>query len=310
VLPISSTPKWRQLRRKRRKRMLRLVERRHKVGHISSVTFGVVVGKWKELVAPNNAHSTRHEVRFENAASQSNEIGLMVTIDNGMTPLPPLTCASPFSFADFFKDTPWLNVPQERQAVLIEPLYPRGGLLGGSSPSAPKMSKLQALAAARKKKAEEQKSTSSGNDVAKPMEKLALGSEKSAVQTTGGSVEPSQNVASANEHHIRTYPARKRKSSSPHRKPSVPAEPTKSEVLDEVQSLDELVPQAKPSAFASAMFGNERTASLAHSSALFSLPYVRGVSVEPTDAFAGPSPDDVVIAAQSKGSAHSARPKN
>ncbi|KAK4248525.1 putative glucose-regulated protein 78 of hsp70 family [Corynascus novoguineensis] len=53
-------------------------------------------------------------------------------------------------------DMPWGNVPKHRQATFIPPSTPRGGLLGGSG-AQPKMSKLQALAAARKKKAEEKK---------------------------------------------------------------------------------------------------------------------------------------------------------
>ena len=63
-------------------------------------------------------------------------------------------CCSALSAANFFRDTPWFNVPKDRKGeILIEPLYPRGGLLGGSSKQdgAPK-SKLAALAAARKAK--------------------------------------------------------------------------------------------------------------------------------------------------------------
>jgi elongation factor 1 alpha-like protein len=59
------------------------------------------------------------------------------------------------SLAHLFHDMPWGNVPRHRMATFIAPLMPRGGLLGGSG-TAPKMSKLQALAAARKKKAQEQ----------------------------------------------------------------------------------------------------------------------------------------------------------
>lgn len=74
----------------------------------------------------------------------------------------PLPRSTHFSARDFFKDSPWLNVPPHRKAdILIEPLYPRFGLLGGSSAEKPgKMSKLAALAAARKKK--EQKSPEDG----------------------------------------------------------------------------------------------------------------------------------------------------
>ncbi|EGD86781.2 translation elongation factor Tu [Trichophyton rubrum MR1459] len=77
----------------------------------------------------------------------------------------PLPYSSHFSVHDFFKDSPWLNIPPHRQAeILIEPLYPRLGLLGGSSSEKPgKMSKLAALAAARKKKeAERQKAQEQG----------------------------------------------------------------------------------------------------------------------------------------------------
>jgi elongation factor 1 alpha-like protein len=60
---------------------------------------------------------------------------------------------------DFFSDTPWLQVPEERKAEIhVEPQHPDlgTGLLGGASDSAgPKVSKLAALAAARRKKENE-----------------------------------------------------------------------------------------------------------------------------------------------------------
>lgn len=55
-----------------------------------------------------------------------------------------------------FQDMPWGNIPKNRETTFIPPMLPRGGLLGGSG-APPKLSKLQALAAARKKKAEEKK---------------------------------------------------------------------------------------------------------------------------------------------------------
>lgn len=58
--------------------------------------------------------------------------------------------------SDFFRDMPWGNIPKHRETTFIAPPIPRGGLFGGSG-APPKMSKLQALAAARKKKAEEKK---------------------------------------------------------------------------------------------------------------------------------------------------------
>jgi elongation factor 1 alpha-like protein len=58
------------------------------------------------------------------------------------------------SFSLFFRDMPWGNIPKHRETTFIPPSMPRGGLLGGAG-APPKMSKLQALAAARKKKLEE-----------------------------------------------------------------------------------------------------------------------------------------------------------
>jgi elongation factor 1 alpha-like protein len=60
------------------------------------------------------------------------------------------------STSHLFQDMPWGNIPKHRETTFIAPQMPRGGLLGGSG-APPKMSKLQALAAARKKKAEEKK---------------------------------------------------------------------------------------------------------------------------------------------------------
>lgn len=72
-------------------------------------------------------------------------------------------CSTPFSAADFFRDSPWLQIPNHRKAqILIEPLYPRGGLLGGSSNSG-KMSKLAALAAKRRQKDSERSASTSTN---------------------------------------------------------------------------------------------------------------------------------------------------
>ncbi|AEO58793.1 hypothetical protein MYCTH_2306388 [Thermothelomyces thermophilus ATCC 42464] len=76
--------------------------------------------------------------------------------------------------SSLFWDMPWGNVPKERQTILVPPLAPRGGLLGGSG-GPPKMSKLQALAAARKKKAEEKKAVNDKVEGARAkMEDLAV----------------------------------------------------------------------------------------------------------------------------------------
>jgi elongation factor 1 alpha-like protein len=199
----------------------------------------------------------------------------------------PATCSKPFSVVDFFKDMPWLNIPLERQAIFVEPLYPRGGLLGGSSDGAPKMSKLQALAAARKKKAQEQNSGNSG--VEKPMSELSLnGSSKE-----GDTMETAPKTS-------RGFPLRKRKDSNPHEKsPQAPSPKKDTEKADPDTQMDIApVDQAEPSAFASTMFSSPLPS--APSANLFTLPYT-ATGAASTDPFAGPSPDDVVIAAQSKG---------
>jgi elongation factor 1 alpha-like protein len=187
---------------------------------------------------------------------------------------------------------PWLNIPLDRQASFIAPLYPRGGLLGGSADGAPKMSKLQALAAARKKKAQEQKSGGS-TGVEAPMAKLTLEQSKSTEQKPAPS---------------RGFPQRKRKDSSPHEKAPTPIERESSK--EESQDIPMETPpldQAEPSAFANTMFSTPSKSSKQPDS-FFTLPYNAAPTAN-TDPFAGPSPDDVVMAAQSKGSTISASKK-
>ena len=199
----------------------------------------------------------------------------------------PAACSKPFSFADFFKDTPWLNTPLERQTVFVEPLYPRGGLMGGSSDGAPKLSKLQALAAARKKKAQEQKSGDVG--VEKPMSELSI---NGAFEETSMDTLPKSTS--------RGVPLRKRKGSNPHEKHPRPSSAKKDVKEADPDSQMDAAPidQAEPSAFANTMFSSPMPS--APSANLFTLPYTTTATIS-TDPFAGPSPDDVVIAAQSKG---------
>ncbi|TAQ87088.1 hypothetical protein B7494_g4603 [Chlorociboria aeruginascens] len=197
----------------------------------------------------------------------------------------------------FFKDTPWLNVPSSRRAIFTAPLYPRGGLLGGSSNKPPKMSKLQALAAARKKKAQEQKAEAS-IEVDRPMASLSLGGLYDNEGATGIDTDLG---APIRERTARRLPLRKRKDSNPHQK--TPKPPSSSsgpvQICPDIEMDDPLADQAEPSAFANTMFGNTRT-SRQSTGDLFTLPYSSSTTVSSTNPFAGPSPDDVVIAAQSK----------
>jgi elongation factor 1 alpha-like protein len=162
------------------------------------------------------------------------------------------------------------------------------------------MSKLQALAAARKKKTQDQKSSPSIG-VEKPMASLSLSGK-------GESVAEKPHVPKPNP---RGFPLRKRKDSNPHEKIPAPSidqecEPTPSNKATENPPLD----QAEPSAFANTMFSNTPGASHhQHPTNFFSLPYAAAAMTTQHDPFAGPSPDDVVIAAQSKGSTTSVRPQ-
>ncbi|PBP17260.1 P-loop containing nucleoside triphosphate hydrolase [Diplocarpon rosae] len=189
-------------------------------------------------------------------------------------------------FADFFEDMPWMNCPMDRQADLIAAPYPRGGLLGGSSDGAPKMSKLQALAAARKRKGQEQKSSESPR-AEKPMASLSLNSSTN-------NEEPRSPAKSTS----RGFPIRKRKDSNPHEKAAKPSIDRELEPVSDAPTEDPTLERAEPSAFANTMFSRPKPS--IPRSHLFSMPYCHNTIPITTDPFAGPSPDDVVIAAQSK----------
>jgi elongation factor 1 alpha-like protein len=198
-------------------------------------------------------------------------------------------------------DTPWLNVPEDRQADFIAPLYPLGGLLGGSSDGTPKMSKLQALAAARKKKSQEQKSNGASG-VEKPMAELSLSDQGKGAADI---IEP-LTATSAVRQPLGGFPLRKRKNSNPHEKPGKPT-PEAERVSNSSDNVNIALPfleldLAQPSAFASTMFNPNGRSSPSRTVNRFTLPYTASPTPPATNPFAGPSPDDVVIAAQSKGS--------
>ncbi|KAF7892059.1 hypothetical protein EAF00_008361 [Botryotinia globosa] len=202
----------------------------------------------------------------------------------------------------FFADTPWFKIPFERLAKFTPPPQLPGGLLGGSSGGAPKMSKLQALAAARKKKAQEQQSLSL--EVEKPMANLSLD------QTGGGSsteLHDVQSIASSSDSLSKDakhggFPLRKRKDSNPHEKVLKPQPTSRGHKTEIAPAVEESSPvyQASPSAFASTMFQTASASPRRPSENNFTMPYTSEVLIMPANPFSGPSPDDVVIAAQSK----------
>ncbi|KAK4232619.1 putative glucose-regulated protein 78 of hsp70 family [Podospora fimiseda] len=200
----------------------------------------------------------------------------------------------------YFKDMPWGNIPKHREAIFIAPITPKGGLLGGSG-AAPKMSKLQALAAARKKKLSQEKSASEEQveDTRAQMKDLSVSDD----QATG-----KENVALAGGFSKRLKTS---SSTAQGRQPIVQSEPRsepiskpikRSEVLENQQSAT--VDHAQPSAFAQILFGASSKTHTQQRENLVTLPLAPSV----LQAFSKPSPDDIVLAAQAK-AAKTKKPK-
>lgn len=207
-----------------------------------------------------------------------------------------------FSFASFFHDMPWGNVPKDRQSTFIAPLLPRGGLLGGAP------SKLQQLALARKKKAEEQKLGEKGKDPDVQAATQSIRGMSIAPATEDDGVEPappgSQGSTMTSAPQKRGLGAAveggtKRASAQIESPPAVTSFETDSSAPQEAG--ESLVETATPSAFAQTLFGPDQGTSRSTPRAYYHLPYMAYTS-SVADAFSGPSPDDVVLSAQAKGS--------
>lgn len=190
------------------------------------------------------------------------------------------------SYRYFFIKMPWLNIPQKDQTTFIAPSVPRCGLLGGSSSSGPpKISKLQALAATRKKMLEQQKSKT-GMSSEDP---LALLNSSQCIQA--GATENSSNRITP-----RSFPIRKRRVSNPIDPNLNPTQKIVSKLEENSVEENNLSVRANPSAFASTMFSSIPSENPRQH---FIIPCPTNISL--TDPFVDPSPDDVVLAAQSKG---------
>ncbi|OQE29066.1 hypothetical protein PENFLA_c004G06707 [Penicillium flavigenum] len=234
-------------------------------------------------------------------------------------PAPPSTAH--FSAADFFRDCPWLNVPSHRKSeILIEPLYPRLGLLGGAPENGGKLSKLAALAAARKKKEGEkapsmsETSTPSTPKLEQPTSLDHSGTSRSLRDrlAASGRSTPKAPEGPGSLRRLATP------SSSSHPIPKRPEAETKKPSVSELSgSMQRVVLEAKeepepqqtiptirasPSTFASTIVGAATGPTAAEPSHLHStssdLLRIYGQDhAEPFD-FAAPSPDDVVLNAQ------------
>ena len=234
-------------------------------------------------------------------------------------------CTIPFSAADFFRDSPWLNIPLDRRSeITIEPLYPRGLLLGGSSNEVvPKVSKLAALAAARKRKENEKINNTSSNHSASSislLDKLSIGESNSDTSKNGFhptiAVKPqaSESQGSASGGQTRKYPTRRRRSPTP-----IPSVETVKERPVNVESkpLESALITASPSAFALTMLGSTprhcctSSEELRPNIRLFKSSFIPDEKAAKSNPFTGPSPDDIVAKAQtSKGLTKKATKQN
>ncbi|POS85451.1 hypothetical protein EPUL_002013, partial [Erysiphe pulchra] len=232
-----------------------------------------------EVPKPNNDFAVKQIKGVLSKDSSFSKISARYDTTNGY----PI----PFSYQEFFKDTPWLNVPINRQTTFIAPLSLRGGLLGGSGSSEPpKMSKLQTLAANRKKMAQQQKSGSLISSEGS-LTKLHLSLSKHDSASGSSDHTPKQIVP-------RSFPIRKRRVSNPI-DPNLILYKKESKLEDILKEENTLLNIAKPSEFASTMF---RSIPLEISRKHFMIPCP--INNLTTDPFAEPSPDDIVLAAQSK----------
>jgi elongation factor 1 alpha-like protein len=206
----------------------------------------------------------------------------------------------------YFTDMPWLNVPQDRQAIFIAPSRPRGGLLGGGE-GGPPLSKLQLLAAARKKKSEEKKEKEKGKaeSIDHDISKLSLAGEKQKENTKlatplakrqklSALPETTQTpaVIPSKDSEVETVAAANSAASIP--PPVTDQAPPETDVSSVVQ-------KASPSAFARTLFGSAPDSKKRKTRDVFPMPYTSSASYSP-GVFSEPSPDDIVLAAQAKGS--------
>lgn len=203
---------------------------------------------------------------------------------------------------------------------MIETLYPRLGLLGGAPEAAGKVSKLAALAQARKKKEGEKTSPTSETPSTPQPEKSTVPSsdsrgaprslaERLAANTKSPKPEGSPRRLGKPESPA-VSPAQRQPPPAPSEAPA-PAVPDSTIVptntKDESKDEPELQPpatviRASPSMFASTIVGDAAGPTMAepshlHSNSVDLLRIYGQDHAEPFD-FAGPSPDDVVLNAQ------------
>ncbi|KAF1813447.1 hypothetical protein P152DRAFT_434558 [Eremomyces bilateralis CBS 781.70] len=261
------------------------------------VTKSVSYLKNAQKPAQATPKQTKPESRFDQAAKVAAK---QHTIQKEPYSLYPVPVPKKRRISNFFSDCPWLQVPPTRQGAIVSISSSRRetGLLGGSG----KPSKLAALAAARRKKQAESSVPKENAPSHEPDRSITLldklGSKREAI-SPGVAIEEEKPVP------IRHKPP------TPNEAPSGPSalvpEPVSDVKEHESQPVLGVCNQdvgnvkADPSAFANALLGATSSRRLSQGSTPESSSSF-AVSYFPLKSFAGPSPDDVVIAAQSKAS--------
>ncbi len=210
----------------------------------------------------------------------------------------------PSSAKDFFRDSPWLNIPLHRRAeIQIEPLFPRLGLLGGSSAGEGKMSKIAALAAKRRQKEKEnekQKDAATNisdlpGDPASSLSKLRIATSRTSQPLKEHPLSSRHNLQSTSRMDQRQEPTPTNDELPPLRQQGKDKRVEDTDQPNDAQSRANAVDmRAKPSMFARTLTVSCNTVSPLSSSPPTLLPE----PVVPSFDFLKPSPDDVVLKAQ------------
>lgn len=206
------------------------------------------------------------------------------------------------SAACYFHGMSWMNIPKDRQAVFIPPQPLPGGLLGGSE--GPKLSKLQKLAAARKKRTDVKGADDKVDRTEKRICSLTINeSPKENERPASGVLAKRQKLSADAKSQPSAPPQTLQHSSSASQALSGinvdTAQGTPNQELEQAEDESFVVPSSTPSAFAATLFGPGQDSAAA--SQTYALPYTTS-STFVASAFSQPSPDDIVLAAQAKGS--------
>lgn len=164
------------------------------------------------------------------------------------------------------------------------------------------MSKLQQLAASRKKKQEEKTEKARQKLGELSVDDTTSKREKSSSSAAFGKRQKLSESSAAGRMPLDTFPSEDSRSTSKQETGSTEGGPTGGrETAEADDKVEEAAKVAEPSAFAQTLFGSASGSRGRSPTELFALPYP--ASFPPlADAFSGPSPDDVVLAAQAKGS--------